>query len=64
MLMGVNPTCAGVCNGTATVDVSGGTSPRLTHGQGNPSTSQTISGLCAGIYIVSVTDANGCVSST
>lgn len=55
-------TCGGLCDGTATVVVSGGTpdytyvwSPNVT-GQGTPNAT----GLCAGNYSVLITDANGC----
>lgn len=56
--------CAGQCNGSATAAAVGG-SGTFTY-QFNtlpfPTTNTTgiISGLCAGPYIVSVTDANGC----
>lgn len=55
--------CAGVCDGTATVSVSGGTpgytylwNPAPPVGQGTPNAS----GLCAGTFSVRVADANGC----
>lgn len=56
-------TCAGECDGTATVAVSGGT-PGYTYtwapppgaGQGTSS----VSGLCAGNWSVTIADANGC----
>lgn len=58
-----NVTCAGVCDGTATVDPTGGTPgyiyewiPNPPQGQGTAS----VSGLCPGVWIASVTDANGC----
>lgn len=56
-------TCTGQCDGTATVGVASGTppysftwSPAPGMGQGMPS----ISGLCAGVYEVTVRDGNGC----
>lgn len=59
-------TCGNSCDGTASVDVAGGTpgytyqwSPAPAIGQGTDS----ISGLCAGTYTVLVTDANGCTAS-
>ncbi len=56
-------TCAGACNGTAGLGISGGVpsytivwSPAPSVGQGTPN----ISGLCAGSYDATITDANGC----
>lgn len=52
--------CPGACNGSATVTVmSGGVAP-LTYAWSNGQTTATASGLCAGIYWVTITDANGC----
>jgi len=58
-----NVLCFGQCNGTATVTATGGTAP-YTYQWNDPSnqTTQTATGLCAGTYGVTVTDANGCVS--
>ncbi len=61
-----NASCGGVCDGTATATITGGTSP-YTYVWSNGSTtttaslSNTISGLCAGGYTVTITDFNGCV---
>ncbi len=59
----VNPTCNGNCDGTATVTASGGTAP-YTYLWNDPlaQTTATATGLCAGTFEVTVTDANGCVS--
>ncbi len=60
-----NVTCNGDCDGSARVDVNGGT-PNYTYewfdGAGNPVSGgdTTITGLCAGDYYVKVTDVNGC----
>ncbi len=53
--------CNGACDGTATANPSGGTGP-YNYQWNDPSsqTGQTATGLCAGIYIVTVTDFNGC----
>jgi gliding motility-associated-like protein len=58
-----NPTC-GVCNGSATVNVNGGTpgytfvwSPAPGAGQGT----NNATGLCSGVTSATVTDLNGCV---
>lgn len=55
--------CTGDCNGTATVGVVGGTppftftwDPAPPTGQGTPA----VSGLCAGVYTVTVGDGGGC----
>ena len=59
---GTNPTCSiPPCNGTATVDVVGGTAP-YTYSWSNGATTQAIAALCPGTYNITVTDANGCQS--
>ncbi|MDF2437317.1 MAG: hypothetical protein K0Q95_1693 [Bacteroidota bacterium] len=60
-----NITCNSLCNGTATVNPSGGTTPYLFDwGVGTPTGDGTnaITNLCAGNYSVTVTDDNGCTS--
>ncbi len=52
-------TCAGTQAGTATVQVTGGTPP-YTHLWSNGQTGNALSGLAAGTYAVTTTDANGC----
>jgi hypothetical protein len=52
--------CNGGADGTATVVVTGGTSP-YSYLWSNGSTDQTVTGLVAGTYTVTVLDANGCV---
>jgi gliding motility-associated-like protein len=51
--------CHGGNNGTASISVLGGTAP-YTYLWSNGETSNTTSGLIAGLYTVTVTDANGC----
>lgn len=55
--------CNGNSNGTATVSATGGTAPYTYKWVGNL-TSATITGLAAGSYAVTVTDATGCSSTT
>ncbi|MEM7103842.1 MAG: gliding motility-associated C-terminal domain-containing protein, partial [Bacteroidota bacterium] len=51
--------CFGGSDGTASVAVSGGT-PAYTYNWSNSQTNQTATGLSAGNYTVTVTDANSC----
>lgn len=58
--------CAGDCNGSATVTATGGTGLITYQFNTIPVTTNTtgiVSGLCAGAYIVQITDANGCSTS-
>ena len=54
--------CSGNCSGTAFVLVSGGFAPYsfLWSANAGNQTTQIADSLCAGIYFVTVTDANGC----
>lgn len=55
-------TCAGTCDGDATVTVTGGTSPYTFSWSPAPTTGQgtnAISGLCSGTYNLTFTDNNG-----
>ena len=51
--------CFGACDGTAYVNVTGGTSP-YTYLWNNLQNTQTATNLCAGTYSVTVSDAHGC----
>jgi len=53
----VQPTCFAGCDGSVTVNVSGGTPPYSFQWLGGPASSGW-SGLCAGSYTVTVTDVN------
>jgi hypothetical protein len=55
----INVACNGGANGTATVTPSGGAGG-YTYLWSNGATTQTITGLTAGTYSVTVTDANSC----
>lgn len=59
--------CSGSCNGSATITATGGTPPFLySYNSATPAVTNTtgiITGLCAGNYIASVTDANSCPQS-
>lgn len=52
-------TC-GKCNGQIAVTPAGGTG-LYSYAWGTGATSQTISAVCAGVYTLNVTDANGCM---
>lgn len=61
-----NVTCFGFCNGTATVNASGGTTPysyNWTPGNPTGDGTATATNLCPGSYTATVTDFNGCVST-
>lgn len=53
-------TCVNANNGSISVQVSGGTGSYTYAWTGSPANTPTISGLSAGTYTVTVTDANGC----
>ena len=59
----VNPPCPGNCDGAINLNVSGG-QPPLSFQWSNGQTTQSISGLCAGDYTVTITDQFGCIDST
>jgi len=57
-----NAAACGAADGDATVTVTGGTAP-YTYAWSNGATMATASGLNAGLYVVTVTDANGCTAT-
>ena len=62
LVSGTNVSCFGGSNGTASVNANGGTAP-YTYLWNNVATTNSISGLVAGTYSVTVTDANGCTTT-
>ncbi len=58
-----NVSCNGGANGSATVSASGGTAGYTYSWAPTGGTSTTASGLVAGTYTVTVTDANGCTDT-
>jgi len=60
-IVGMDLACFGVCSGVATVYASGGALP-YTYAWNDPlaQTDSLATGLCAGIYTVTVTEAGGC----
>lgn len=62
-LTSTDVTCNGGADGAATSTVSGGTAP-YTYSWSNSEVSANITGLAAGNYDLSVTDANGCIVTT
>ena len=58
-----NVSCNGFSDGFATVSVSGGTAP-YSYSWDNGQTSNTAIGLMAGNYNISITDLNGCSSTS
>lgn len=59
-----NVTCNTLCNGTASATPTGGTGPYTYSWAPSGGTGANASGLCAGIYTVTVTDAAGCTGSS
>lgn len=55
----LNLTCSGASNGALTANASGGTPP-YTYAWNNGVTTAVVTGLTAGTYIVTITDALGC----
>ena len=58
----INATCYGSSNGSATLSVSGGTSP-YNYSWSNNATTKDLTSIVAGNYNVTITDANGCTAN-
>ncbi|WP_199732263.1 beta strand repeat-containing protein, partial [Flavobacterium macacae] len=58
----INVSCNGGSNGTASVAASGGTGPYTYLWSPSGGTAATASGLSAGTYMVTITDANSCTT--
>ncbi len=58
-LIGNDPLCPGSCDGSVQLTVGPGAEPPLTFVWNNGSTDEDLSGLCPGLYFVTVMDANG-----
>lgn len=61
-VVGSNPTTCGVNNGTATANIDQGIGP-FSFMWSNGGTTQTITGLAAGTYFVTVTNGDGCIET-
>ena len=59
----LDATCPGVCDGEVTMVASGGALPYSYSWAPSGGNASTATGLCAGTYTVTVTDANGCRTS-
>ena len=57
-----NASCASNCNGAVSTSVSGGTAP-YTYLWSTSASSPGLQNLCAGTYIIAISDANGCVDT-
>ena len=55
--------CTGSSDGSLTVTESNGTGPYTYNWTGTAQTTDTVTGLAPGFYLVNVTDANGCIAS-
>jgi gliding motility-associated-like protein len=64
---GYNITCNGACNGTINATIGGGAAPysySWIGPNGFVAVTEDLSNLCAGTYTLTVTDANGCTSTS
>ena len=61
-LSSISALCFGGCNGSVTSNTSGGTAP-YSYNWSTGCTTSSCSGLCAGNYTVTITDAFGCTKT-
>ena len=70
-LSSTDATCLGACDGTVEISLTGGTAPYTGHAQNNNTGNSLMSllsgdslftGVCAGDYTISLSDAHGCSS--
>ena len=59
-----NVTCNGGTDGAATVNISSGGAAPFTYLWSNAATTASITGVAAGTYFVTITDANGCTDTS
>lgn len=59
----VNPSACGMANGSVDASATGGTAPYNYDWNSGLATTEDISGLIAGSYVLTVTDDNGCIAS-
>ncbi len=59
-----NVSCNGGNNGSATANVTGGTGPYVYAWTPSGGTNATGTGMIAGVYTITVTDANGCTATS
>ncbi|AEA45308.1 gliding motility-related protein protein [Fluviicola taffensis DSM 16823] len=62
-LIGTNLSCATPCNGTINVNFTTSTTAPYTYAWSNGASTPNLSGLCAGNYSVTVTDAKTCTAT-
>ena len=57
-----NPSCHNACSGSVNLTAAGGNAPYF-YNWSNGATVEDLANLCAGVYIVAATDANGCTAT-
>ena len=63
LITGVDVSCGGLCDGSANVVATGGTTP-YTYSWSNGDIGQIADSLCAATVNLSITDANGCLAAS
>lgn len=64
VLASTSPTCNGDCNGAIDMDITGGTPNYTFLWFAGGQTTEDLTNICAGNYMLEVTDAAGCISFT